>query len=212
MAKTSEKKGKGGRYKRNRKGSIILGKGKKEFTVTQRELDEYKANLKKVNKLRKQMVKSYISDEIKGKNIMKGISNEAYIEKLESRNLLPRERKSTSLHGFKSKKAWDLARKLAKKQAKQSTMDNKTKEIKKKMYERIREQLPKDQANKIIHMLGRMSKEEFIALYLQDDYLIRELFYITDYSINDYAEFTRSRIALARSQITSSTLENPEED
>lgn len=183
-------------FQRNRKGSIVLGDG---TTITKKEYNTFRNNVYKANKKREQMIDNYY-EKTKNKGILKGMSKEVYTKELENRGLITRKQ-SYSLTKVKNKQ--DKQRKLSgvNKIANTKYVDNKFKEIKRKMYDQIDSRVSINTSRKLKNRLGRLTKEEFVALYLQDTEFTKEIFYWSGEDEEEFAEYTKTRIELALEKI-----------
>lgn len=184
------------KYNRNKRGSIVLKDG---TTITQKEYNKFRNNVYKANKKREKLLNYYLGNDIKGMHISTGISDEVFIADLENRGILPRKQ-SYALKGVNTKEEKQRKLKNMGKIANTKYTENKIKNVRKRMYEQIRSRLGKDSANKVIHRISRLEDNKFLALYLTDDNLVRELFYNT-LEDDEFEEFTKSRIELAFKKI-----------
>ena len=85
-------------YKKNNRGSYVLGEDGQEFTVTKREYEEMQTLVKRANQRRVDTAHRYF-DTMSNANAMVGVDYEEYMKLLNSKGFIT-EKYSTKLSQF----------------------------------------------------------------------------------------------------------------
>lgn len=153
-------------FKKNNRGSYILGEEGNQFTLTQKEYKELNTYVKRANQRRVDVAHRYF-DTMSNANVMVGIEYEGYMNLLYDKGFIT-EKYTTSLKQFKSKDDITSLLKELKSVTKRGYGSNRVDDIRYSMVERLKDNYggaSKTLQDKILSM----DKSQLLSMYLQAD-------------------------------------------
>ena len=169
-------------YKKNNRGSYVLGSQGNEFTVTKREYKEMQTLVKRANQRRNDVASRYY-DTMYTSNSMIGVEYDEYMKLLNDKGFIT-EKYTTKLSQFSSKDDVKELLKELRTVTKRGYGHNRVDDVRYKMIEQIDKNYGSD-GEGLKQRIAELSDGELLAVYLQaDKEIIEELFYIDDDSKN----------------------------
>lgn len=162
-------------YKRNKRGSYVLGDEGSQFTVTKREYKELQTLVKRANQRRVDVAHRYY-DKMSTADVMIGVDYEEYMKLLTNKGFIT-EKYSTKLLQFKSKEDVKNLLKELRTVTKRGYGSDRVNDVRFKMIEQINENYG-SQGEELAKRIEEMADSELISMYLQADReIIEDLFY-----------------------------------
>lgn len=162
-------------YKRNKRGSYVLGEEGSQFTVTKREYKELQTLVKRANQRRVDVAHRYY-DKMATADVMIGVDYEEYMKLLTNKGFIT-EKYSTRLSQFKSKEDVKNLLKELRTVTKRGYGSDRVNDVRYKMIEQINENYG-SQGEELAKRIEEMADSELISMYLQADReIIEDLFY-----------------------------------
>lgn len=172
-------------YKKNNRGSYVLGEEGNQFTVTKREYNEIQSLVKRANQRRVDNAHRYY-DKMSTANVMVGIEYDTYMNLLNEKGFIT-EKYTTKLSQFNSKDDVKSLLKELKTVTKKGYGSNRVDDVRYKMIEQIQKNYGSS-GEPLIDRISELSDGELLSMYLMSDKeIIAELFYPPE-THEDYVE------------------------
>lgn len=162
-------------YKKNNRGSYVLGEEGNQFTVTQREYAEMQTLVKRANQRRIDTAHRYY-DNMNTANVMVGVEYDTYMNLLNEKGFIT-EKYSTRLNQFNSKDDVKSLLKELRTVTKKGYGSTRVDDVRYKMVEQIKENYGSS-GDRLIERISEMSNGELLSVYLMSDReIVEALFY-----------------------------------
>lgn len=162
-------------YKKNNRGSYVLGEEGNQFTVTQREYAEMQTLVKRANQRRIDTAHRYY-DNMNTANVMVGVEYDTYMNLLNEKGFIT-EKYTTRLNQFNSKDDVKSLLKELRTVTKKGYGSTRVDDVRYKMVEQIKENYGSS-GDRLIERISEMSNGELLSVYLMSDReIVEALFY-----------------------------------
>lgn len=162
-------------YKKNNRGSYVLGSEGNEFTVTKKEYKEMQTLVKRANQRRVDTAHRYF-DNMSSANVMVGVEYDSYMNILNEKGFIT-EKYTTKLSQFNSKDDVKELLKELKTVTKKGYGHNRVDDVRYKMIEQINENYGAS-GERLAERITEMSDGELLSVYLMSDReIVETLFY-----------------------------------
>lgn len=162
-------------YKKNNRGSYVLGEEGNQFTVTQREYAEMQTLVKRANQRRIDTAHRYY-DNMNTANVMVGVEYDTYMNLLNEKGFIT-EKYTTRLNQFNSKDDVKSLLKELRTVTKKGYGSTRVDDVRYKMIEQIKENYGSS-GDRLIERISEMSNGELLSVYLMSDReIVEALFY-----------------------------------
>jgi len=162
-------------YKKNNRGSYVLGEDGQEFTVTKREYEEMQTLVKRANQRRVDTAHRYF-DNMASSNVMVGVEYDRFMELLNEKGFIT-EKYTSKLSQFNSKDDVKELLKELRTVTKRGYGHNRVDDVRYKMIEQVQENYG-SQGDRLVERISNMSDGELLSMYLMSDRaIIESIFY-----------------------------------